>query len=179
MNNYVRVVDGVVVETVQSDIAISELFHPAAGFVAASADVRGGWLSVDGKFYAPKVDGAYTFKQAKTAKIDEINSRAQAFVDAAINSASTPAFEVATWSLQGAEAEAWYADKSTSTPTLDSIAARRGVPVDILRQKAYEKSIAYKALTSAIAGQRQRYEDLLAAAKTVEDIENIVVTYDI
>jgi len=119
------------------------------------------------------------YKTAKTAKLEEINNRAQSFVDVATGAANTPAFEVATWQLQGTEAEAWHADNTAPTPNLDSIAARRGIPVELLRQKAYEKSVAYKALTSAVAGQRQRYEDALTAATTVNEVEKIIVEYTI
>lgn len=177
MNNYVRVVGGVVVETVQSDIAISELFHPAAGFITAGDDVSVGWLFVDGKFYAPKVDDAYTFKQAKTAKLAEINSRAQDYINLATGAADTPSFEVQTWAQQAAEAKAWHADSSAETPMLTIIANQRGIPVDILRAKAYEKSVAYEQLVAIVAGRRQRYEQMLDAAKTLDDIEKIVVAY--
>lgn len=179
MNTYVRVSDGVVVEIVKSDIAISQLFHPDAGFMTASDEISIGWHFVDGKFYPPKIDLALEISQVKTAKLDEINKQSQAFVDSVTGAASTPEFERATWLTQGQEAEAWHADNTAPTPNLDSIAERRGVPVEVLRQKAYEKSVAYKALTSAVAGQRQRYEDTLNAATTVDEVEKIVVKYAI
>ena len=119
------------------------------------------------------------FTRAKAAKIDEINNRAQDYINLATGAAETPSFEVQTWAQQAAEAKAWHADSSAPTPMLSIIATQRGLPVDILRQKAYEKAVAYEQLVAVIAGKRQKYEQMLDAAKTVDDIEKIVVTYDI
>ncbi|MGX2974729.1 hypothetical protein ACWIUH_07465 [Ursidibacter arcticus] len=49
----------------------------------------------------------------------------------------------------------------------------------LLRQKAYEKTMQFRFLTNAIAGQRQHFEDLLKAAETAEAIEQIEVSYQL
>ncbi|MDO9657270.1 hypothetical protein Q7540_11895, partial [Glaesserella parasuis] len=59
------------------------------------------------------------------------------------------------------------------------IAQNRNVPVVLLRQKAYEKTMQFRFLTNTIAGQRQHFEDLLKAAKTAEEIEAITVHYEV
>lgn len=112
----------------------------------------------------------------KAAKLAEINRAAQTCIDKAAGLDKVPEFEVATWTLQAIEAKAWYADKSADTPTLDAIAEARGIPAEVLKQKAYEKAIKFELLTAHIAGLRQAAEDKIKAAKTVEDVQ--AITYD-
>ena len=120
-----------------------------------------------------------SIERAKGAKIAEINARAQDYINLATGAADTPSFEVQTWAQQAAEAKAWHADSTAPTPMLSIIANQRGLPVDILRQKAYEKAVAYEQLVAVIAGKRQKYEQMLDAATTLDDIEKIVVAYAI
>ena len=117
--------------------------------------------------------------QAKQSKLSEMNTAAQSFIDQMTGANDTPEYERATWAAQGAEAKAWHADHTAATPTLDNIAKNRGVPTELLRQKAYEKTIAYEVLVSTIAGQRQRYEDQLNAAKNLDEVGAIVVGYQV
>ena len=77
-------------------------------------------------------------QQAKSEKLAEINRAAQSYIDRSAGLDKVPEFEVATWTTQAFEAKAWHADPNAATPTLDAIAASRGVPPDALRQKAYE-----------------------------------------
>ena len=117
------------------------------------------------------------FEQAKAAKTSEINVQAQAYIDHATGADQLPAFEVQSWAIQGAEAKAWHADSTAPTPTLDAIAKARCVPLDALRAGAYKKTVAYEALVAAVTGQRQKYSDLLRAAKTVDAVNAIIVNY--
>ncbi|MDG4923208.1 hypothetical protein P9J58_04950 [Glaesserella parasuis] len=115
----------------------------------------------------------------RIAKLNEINEKAQNFVCHHAELKKTPDFERATWQEQANEAIAWHADNNTPTPTLDTIAQNRNVPVVVLRQKAYEKTMQFRFLTNTIAGQRQHFEDLLKMAKTAEEIEGIEVVYQL
>lgn len=115
----------------------------------------------------------------KSAKLAEINQKAQAFVNELAKYDETPAFERDTWLEQAKEARAWFADKSAPTPTLDLIAQMRGVPQDLLRQKAYEKALAYQQVAAIVAGQRQAYEDKLNAAETLEQVQAIKAVYQL
>lgn len=115
----------------------------------------------------------------KSAKLAEINQKAQAFINDLAEYDKTPAFERDTWSIQRAEAKAWFADNNAATPTLDLIAQMRGVPLDVLRQKAYEKAVAYQQVTAIVAGQRQAYEDKLNAAETLEQVQAIEPIYQL
>lgn len=120
---------------------------------------------------------AASIARAKADKIDEINSRAQDYINIATGASDTPAFEVQTWSMQSTEAKAWHADNNAHTPMLSIIANQRGIPVDVLRAKAYSKAIAYEQIVAVVAGQRQKYEQQLDAAETLADIQSIDVVY--
>lgn len=124
-----------------------------------------------------KVLAAQAVQQAKAAKTAEINNLAQAYIDHATGADKLPAFEVQSWAIQGAEAKAWKADPSAPTPTLDTIANARGLPLDALRAGAYKKAMLYEGLVAAVTGQRQKYNDLLRAAKTAEEVNAIIVVY--
>ena len=117
------------------------------------------------------------FDTAKVDKASEINTLAQSYIDHATGADQLPAFEVQSWAIQGAEAKAWKADPSAPTPTLESIAKNRGVPLDALRAGAYKKTMMYEGLVAAVTGQRQKYNDQLRAAKTLAEIESINVIY--
>lgn len=114
---------------------------------------------------------------AKAAKLTEINNRAQAVVEKAAQLDEVPQFEVDTWPLQAAEAQAWAADKNAKTPVLAGIAAARGLDLDTLRAAALQKANAYTALSAYIAGQRQGLVDKLDKAVTAEEVDELAVVY--
>ncbi len=116
---------------------------------------------------------------AKDKRLSELNSIAESTVENLANTSKTPAFERATWEIQRQEAIAWKMDNTTETPSLDQIAKMRGVPAEILREKAYQKAIKYQQLTTTIAGIRQRYEDLIDAAKTLDALNKIEFVFDL
>lgn len=120
---------------------------------------------------------AQALAQAKAAKLAEINRAAQQFVSQAADLDKTPEFEVATWPLQAAEAQAWHTNPEAETPVLAAIAAARGLDLEKLRAAALRKANAYTALTAHIAGQRQALADKLDKAKTVAAVEKIAVHY--
>lgn len=115
----------------------------------------------------------------KSAKLAEINAKAQAFVNQLAHLDETPEFERETWPIQREEAKAWQIDPHATTPTLALIAQVRGVPLDVLRQKAFEKAMAYQTVAAVVAGQRQAYEDRLNMAETLEQIQAIEPVYQL
>lgn len=115
----------------------------------------------------------------KSAKLAEINQKAQSYINELAEYDKTPAFERDTWPIQRDEAFAWFADNNAPTPTLDLIALSRGVPVEALRQKAYEKAIAYQQVAAIVSGQRQAYEAKLNAAETLEQVQAIEPVYQL
>ena len=115
--------------------------------------------------------------QCKEAKLTEINTAAQAFIDNQTGANQIPAFEIQTWALQAAEAKAWDMDKTAATPVLDRIAASRGIDADKLKAAALRKTLVYEVLTAHVAGQRQALQSKVEAAKTVEALEKITVSF--
>ncbi len=115
----------------------------------------------------------------KDKRLNELNSLAENTVENLAKISKTPAFERATWEIQRQEAIAWKMDNNTATPSLDQIAKMRGVPAEILREKAYQKAIKYQQLTTTIAGIRQRYEDMIDTAKTLDALNKIEFVFDL
>lgn len=115
--------------------------------------------------------------QARSNKLTQINSHAQAYINQKAGLNDIPDFEVQTWTIQALEAKAWHEDNSTPTPTLETIAAARGVPVDILRQKAYKKAIKFEKLSAYVAGVRQRLTDLVDKAVSVDELNQVVIEF--
>ena len=118
-------------------------------------------------------------QQAKSEKLAEINRAAQSYIDRAAGLDKVPEFEVATWTTQAFEAKAWHADQNAATPTLDAIAASRGVPPDALRQKAYEKTLKFERLTAYVAGLRQAAEDKINAAANLDELTDISLVIEL
>lgn len=116
--------------------------------------------------------------RAKAVKLDEINTTAQAYIMRTTGADATPDFEVLSWTLQGNEAKAWAADKTAPTPTIDIIAEQRGVPFDLMRKKVLDKTLAYELLVANVIGRRQVLQGQLKAAKTLADVEKILVSYE-
>lgn len=128
---------------------------------------------------AQKYDEQAVISAEKSAKLAEINAKAQAFVNQLAHLDETPEFERETWPIQREEAKAWFADRNAETPTIALIAQMRGVPLDVLRQKAFEKAMAYQTVAAVVAGQRQAYEDRLNRAETLEQIQAIEPVYQL
>lgn len=117
------------------------------------------------------------FTAEKQNKLNEASQKAQAIINQVSGVDSLPDFEVQSWISQADEAQAWAKDNSAPTPILSAIAQARGVPVEVLRQKALAKAQAYALLTATIAGQRQRFEDAIKAAKDMNALNAIDITY--
>lgn len=122
-------------------------------------------------------NGAVNLSAAKSAKIAELNAAAQAFIGQASGADAVPDFELATWPLQSAEAQAWAADKTAATPILDGIAAARGMDADKLKTAALRKSLMYLSLSAHVAGQRQALQTKIEAAKTQAALDKIKIGF--
>ena len=90
-----------------------------------------------------------------------------------------PDDERLTFDKQEAEARAWLADSSASTPFVDALAAGRQMEKAELVSRIIAKADAFALASGSLTGQRQRYEDLLDAAETAEEVEAIVPVYSI
>ena len=141
-----------------------DLFTPAEGLRLIAKDD-----------YHP--DPRAALAAAKTAKLHAAAEAAQAFIERVAGLDGVPQFERDSWTSQGQEAQAWAADHNAPTPILAGIAKARGVPLDLLRERALAKSNAYTALTASVAGQRQAFEDQIRAADTLAALDAIAVAY--
>lgn len=131
------------------------------------------------KWTLDKVGEQAVISERRIAKLAEINNKSQAFVSELAELEKVPSFERETWQEQRNEAMRWKADNQAQTPTLELIAKIRGVPLDLLRERAYAKAVAYSQMAAIIAGQRQAYEDRLEQAQTLAEIEAINPVYQL
>lgn len=116
-----------------------------------------------------------TLDELKTTKLSEINA---AYDTATSSLVSTyPATELLTFDKQETEARAYASDPSASTPFLSGLAKARGITLDDLVGRVIRKSEAFASAVATLTGQRQRYEDLLDAATTAEEVAAIVPEY--
>ena len=119
------------------------------------------------------------FQTAKNAKLVALNTAAQNYINQATGMDKLPQFEKDTWAIQGQEAKAWAADNHALTPGLDGIASARGVPAQILKQKALEKTLAFEALTATVVGTRQAIETRINKAKDIDELEAIEFAFGV
>lgn len=86
-----------------------------------------------------------------------------------------PAGEVLSWDQQVIEARALDVSPTAVTPLLSAIAAQRGIDVATLAVRVLEKATAYAVASGSIIGARQKLEDAIASAATVEELSAIDV----
>ena len=82
-----------------------------------------------------------------------------------------------TFDKQEQEARSWLDDNTVSTPLIDALALGRGIDKAELVRRIIVKAEAFATATGYLTGQRQRYEDMLGAATTSEEIAAIVPEY--
>ena len=111
----------------------------------------------------------------KARKLAEINAACDAALAAL--TASYPASELLTFDKQEAEARALLADPEASTPFLTPLAAARGLETEALARKVIAKADAFTTASGHVIGLRQKDEDRLKAAQSVEDVAAIAPDY--
>ena len=121
----------------------------------------------------PYVPPVPTFKEAKAAKLSEINKAADKIMAALIS--TYPDREISTFDKQEAEARAYMADPEAPTPLLSALAKARGISMDELVKRVIAKADAFATASGYIIGQRQALEDQLDTCKTLEEVQSIVV----
>lgn len=121
----------------------------------------------------PYVPPVPTFKEAKAAKLSEINKAADKIMAALIS--TYPDREISTFDKQEAEARAYMADPTAPTPLLSALAKARGLSMDELVKRVIAKADAFAVASGYIIGQRQALEDQLDTCKTLEEVQSIVV----
>lgn len=121
----------------------------------------------------PYVPPVPTFKEAKAAKLSEINKAADKIMAALIS--TYPDREISTFDKQEAEARAYMADPTAPTPLLSALAKARGLSMDELVKRVIAKADTFAAASGYIIGQRQALKDQLDTCKTLEEVQSIVV----
>ena len=145
-------------------------FYAAIGMT--EMDVEEGY---DGQFYVKGYAPGQPLEEQKAAKLSEINAAYNTATSALV--ATYPQTELLTFDKQEQEARAWTEDSSAETPLVDMLAAGRQMDKAELVRRIIAKADAFALATGYLTGQRQRYEDLLTAARTAEEIEAIVPEY--
>lgn len=113
----------------------------------------------------------------KSAKQTEISQEADNTL--AVLAREYGLYEKLTWDQQAQEAQLLMADAMADAPLVRSIAEARGMlPVD-MAQRILANRAAWLVLSGKVVGQRLKYQDMLDAATTVEDVQAITPTYQL
>lgn len=129
----------------------------------------------DNRRFQIKGESPLSIEELKASKLLEINS---VYNVSTSNLVSTyPDMEVLTFDKQEQEARAWQIDNSASTPLIDALVLGRGIDKAELVRRIIAKADTFALATGYLTGQRQRYEDMLAAAQTAEAVAAIVPDY--
>lgn len=118
---------------------------------------------------------ANSLENVKKRKLQEIKNA----VDEALAPLSNdyPYKEVLSFSSQEKEARAFLENPDANTPLLTAMAEARGISKEELANKIVAKADASTIATGTIIGQSQKDKDRLAAAETVEQVNEIVPNY--
>lgn len=116
-------------------------------------------------------DPAAQLDRARTERLTGINADADALVGEL--AATYPEREIQSWPQQVKEAEALALSPTADAPLLSALAAARGVDRADLAARVLAKASAYAAASGAIIGARQRLEDLLSAAETLDELSAV------
>lgn len=144
------------------------------GSIPAEEEVVRGY---DGGLYYTSKLPSKSLKDTKDEKLVEINALYQQAI--ATLTPTYPDDERLTFDKQEQEARSWLADNSTSTPFIDALASGRQMDKAELVNRIIAKADAFALASGLLTGQRQRYEDLLDAAETAEDVAAIVPKYSL
>lgn len=116
-------------------------------------------------------DPAAQLDRARTERLAGINADADALVGEL--AATYPEREIQSWPQQVKEAEALALSPTADAPLLSALAAARGIDRADLAARVLAKASAYAAASGAIIGARQRLEDLLSAADTLDELSAV------
>jgi hypothetical protein len=104
-----------------------------------------------------------TLADVKAAKLSDLAAACAQRM--ATIKAGYPADEISTWDKQESEAREYKRTGGTAaTPLLSALSSARGVALSDLVDRVIAKADQFAAVSGAIIGKRQRYEDEVAAA---------------
>jgi hypothetical protein len=119
---------------------------------------------------------ARTLEQAKTEKLRVVNSECDSIMQSVVN--TYPESEILTFNQQVTEAEKYLASGDTvDCPLLTRLAEARGIELADLVARVMTKHDAFSSISGSIIGQRQAYEDRIDACTSIEEVDNIHVSF--
>ena len=121
------------------------------------------------------IESKYGIDQIKNKYVYNLNSEAQYFMNLSLP--TYPDFEKLTFEVQKLDARAWNADNTVITPNVNILALNRGIDREVLLEKISIKATQFEQLSMAIVGQRQRFEDLINKATTIEELDAISISF--
>lgn len=131
--------------------------------------IEGEWLPLD----TPKV-----LELVKSEYNTELLLAVDAYMEN-LKLGNYPNFERQTFERQKQEAKTWEIDNLAPTPYIDILANNRQIDRTELIGRILSKAEQFEVLAFAIVGQRQRYEDLIEAAITVDELNAIEFSFAI
>lgn len=124
----------------------------------------------------PEPMPAIALNDARAKRLEDNNASYEAATSAI--TADYPQSEKDTWPTQDKEIKAWQADpEHASTPWIDLAASVRGIPRKEYLQRTLAKTQQFEQVSAYLTGLRQRYEDQIKAAATVEILGSIALNY--
>lgn len=118
-----------------------------------------------------------SLEEVKAAKLAEINASCDAILKQAVS--GYPETEQQTFYKQDAESAAYLKNPEVETPFLTTLATARGISLEDMVVKVRAKTDAFSQLSAFICGQRQAMEDLLDTCASVEEVEALLVSYQL
>jgi len=118
-----------------------------------------------------EADAGALLEKEKQHAMQRINAAYQGELETIL--ADYPEAETKTWDKQEAEARAYQADTTASTPLIDAIATARSMDKAELVSRIIAKADAWIAASGQATGKRQVLEDAISAAQTIEEVEAI------
>lgn len=158
---------------------------PSEGLVLEQAAPAGTWWN--GSDFlpigdAPSMAHRYdwpTHTWVDQTTLDAAKSAKRALIDrefcerAAQLTAGYPEPERLTWPAQQAEALAFAANSSASTPYLDGLAAARGIPQDEMRSRTLAAVQGFMVASQVLVGTRQKIQTQIDESQSIAALDAI------
>lgn len=117
------------------------------------------------------IDSYNPWPAEKAKKLAEIDADFSAATSALL--ANWPKEEPATWFKQEAEARAYLANSSTSTPMLSTIAALRSISVADLANRVVTDADMFTQASATCVGQRHKARQLVKALPDADELHRL------
>ena len=124
------------------------------------------------KYYltdADKANAAVFMKIALRKILDEVYDRRFEQLNLEVST-----LESKTWSVQLAEAQAFQIDNANPTPTLDALAAARGITTPEMAAKVITASNNYNAQVASMLASKQTVETEIKACQNINDLNVLI-----